>query len=200
MQLRKPFFVRTVVRVVARRIDPDCGRHGLGFGTSEHEPLRMFRRGRLQCVGAIRDDFFSFAVVQQGGCPKSDSRRVVLVVVPLEKRSAKTKPLFVAAKPIRELGALLPRLELAFGKRVVVRYVRSTVRLDDAERRPQGSHTLRCHRGSPIAVGRALIFAGALLFPRLAHHTRCQAGAPPRGGDPANPSGGAPPAELLTWG
>ena len=109
----------------------------------------------------------------------------MFVVVPLEKRTAETNPIFVATKTIGELGAILHRLELTFRERIVVRYMRPTMRLGHAQRGQQLRHVVRGHRRPAIAVDRQLIFANRLVFNRFSNQTRCQIGALAVGQHPA---------------
>jgi len=52
---------------------------------------------------------------------------LVFVVVPGEKRSAKLPGIFDTAKSIREIRPVFQRLELRFGKRIIVTRMRPRV-------------------------------------------------------------------------
>ncbi len=58
----------------------------------------------------------------------------MLLIVPEEELAAERQGVVVGRKPLRELGPVLERLELAFRERIVVGHLRAAVRLDDAQR------------------------------------------------------------------
>ena len=169
MRLGKPFFV--VVGSSLRWVDPDRRWQRLGLGTATHEAFGMFGVGRFQNLLAGFNHPRRLSVVQHRRRQKADAGVVMFVVVPLEKRTAETDSIFVAAKTVGEFGAIFHRLELAFGERIVVRYVRPTMRLGHPQRGQQLRHVVRGHRRPAIAVDCQLIFADPLVFNGLSDQT-----------------------------
>ena len=92
----------------------------------------------------------------------------MLLVVPGEELAAERQAVVVGRKPLRELGPVLKRLELAFREWVVVGYLRAAVRLDDAQGGQQLGHGLRSHRRPTIGVNRELALNNILFDARLA--------------------------------
>jgi len=93
----------------------------------------------------------------------------MLVVLPVEELAAELQGLFVAGEAVGEVGAVLERLELALGERVVIRDVRPAVRLGDPQRGQKLGHCLRAHRRATVAVDRQLVTGPSLLDDRLAN-------------------------------
>jgi hypothetical protein len=84
-------------------------------------------------VGIEEDDAASIAdrlgpaVVDVGRRVEPDARMTVIVVVPTEESSTVGAAVLEAAEPVRELRSIFEGAELAFGIRIVVRYVRPAV-------------------------------------------------------------------------
>ena len=58
---------------------------------------------------------------------------VVIVIVPIEKPAAEVPGVLDAPEPLRKSRLVFQGLEVAFGKRVVIRRVRPVVRTGDAK-------------------------------------------------------------------
>ena len=65
----------------------------------------------------------SVAVMNHGGREKFDPGVAVLVVIPGEKPLTKGAAILDAAKPVREVGPVLQRAEVAFRIGVVIRNI-----------------------------------------------------------------------------
>ena len=95
-----------------------------GAGGPAGKPLGMGRVGRGEHGRARRDALLGQAVVHVGGRQQAEADVMVLGVVPGEEDVAVGSGVLDRAEALRERRAVLQRLELGLGERVVVRHVR----------------------------------------------------------------------------
>ena len=120
-------------RLAIRSVDPNGLWKTLWFGDSMNESLRGLLPGLLKCLFPRQQDFFRLPKVQRCRRQHPDSAVIMFVVVPVEKSPTESQRVFVAAKPLREIGTIFHRFELAFRKRIVVGYMWATVAFGDAQ-------------------------------------------------------------------
>ena len=120
------------------------------------EALRVLRIGGVQDAGPLGLDGGGAAVVDVGCGVQAGAAVAVLIVVPVLAVRAGG---FEGAEAGGEPGPVFECLELGFGVRVVIRYMRAGVGLGDAEdrraaaRRAWTSSRSRGRRGSRAARG-----------------------------------------------
>ena len=120
-------------RYLRWRIDPNSFRGTFRFGDAVDESLRSFSPGLLERLFAPREDFLRLPIVQRCRCHHSNSAVIMFVVVPVKKSPTESQRIFVTTKTPWEIGTIFHRFELAFRKRIVVGYMRSTVAFGDAQ-------------------------------------------------------------------
>jgi len=94
--------------------------------------------------------------------------------------------MLLGAAAWREIGAVLQRLELRLGERVVVGDVRPRVALGDREVGQQEGHRLGCHRRTAISVQGELVRRDAVAPAGLVDERLRDRGAFPCGQRPAD--------------
>ena len=134
------------------RIDPDGRGQRKRRGWFVYEPFRMSRESGVECLLASSKHLRRTAVMDSRRREHADARVVMLMVVPMEERLAEGMPVLLRAEPIGKLRSVFHRLELALGKRVIVRYMRPAVRFHNAQRGQKLGYGVRFHRRPPIAM------------------------------------------------
>ena len=84
-------------------------------------------------------------------------------VVPVKEGRAKGPAVLDRSEPIRKLGTILERFELALGKGIVIGYVGAAVGFGYPKIAKQKRQAFGLHGGAPIGMQRQLVFADALL-------------------------------------
>ncbi len=101
----------------------------------------------------------------------------MVVVVPREEDVTEGPGVFDGPEAVGEFRTVLQRPKLAFRVRVVVRHVRATVGLGDAEVRQQEGHGFRSHDAPPVGVERELAGRNHVFGDRLGDEGLRQFGA-----------------------
>lgn len=135
-----------------RRVDPDRVRQHGWFGHLPHEALRV--------RGAGGQEHLLLGVTHRGGppvvhgcrCHQPDASVAMLAVVPGEERLAEDTGVLDRPEPRGELRAVLQRLELGFGERIVVGDLGARMAPRHSEIRQQQRHGLAGYRRAPIGV------------------------------------------------
>ena len=162
--------------LVQRRIDPD----GLGQrqrrGRLVYKPFWTSHESGVECRLPRQQYLRCTAVVNHRRREHADARVVVFMVVPVEERFAESMAILLRAEPIGKLRPVLHRLELAFGKGVVVRHVRSAVRFHNAQRGQELGYGVRFHRWSSVAMDNQFARVDVLPDDRVADQSPGQVG------------------------
>ena len=90
----------------------------------------------------MSQDVRSLAVMDHGRRHQTQTRVVMLMVVPPKEGLAEAARIFDGAEAIREARAVFERAELAFRIRIVVGDMRTAVGFDDTQIGQQQSHWL----------------------------------------------------------
>jgi len=81
----------------------------------------------------MRQDVSGLAMMDHSWCHQTQTRVVMLVLVPLKEGLAETTGVLDGAEAIRETGTVFQSSELAFRVRIVIGDVRTAVGFDDAQ-------------------------------------------------------------------
>src|SRR5262245_55748549 len=100
----------------------------------------------------MRESAVGETVVDLRGREKAEAAVMMARVVPVEKESTEAQPVLLRAEAVRKFRSVLHRLELALAEGIVVRYVRTAVRLRDTQVAEQLREQLALHRGTVVRV------------------------------------------------
>jgi len=87
----------------------------------------------IEHILALPQDVFRLAIVNRRWRQQTDAGMTVLFVVPPKKTLTESTTVLDAPKAVRELRPILHGSELALGKGIVVRDMRSTMRFRDTQ-------------------------------------------------------------------
>ena len=87
----------------------------------------------IEYILALPQDVFRLTIVNRGWRQQAYAGMTVLLVVPPKKTLTESTTVLDAAKAVRELRPILHGSELALGKGIVVRDVRSTMGFRDTQ-------------------------------------------------------------------
>ncbi len=105
----------------------------------------MIRIGGLEgCLSGGRD-LLGPTVMEILRGQESDSRMVVLLIVPVEERNIEESGVFNATKTRRKLRPVLERLEVGFRVRVIIAGIGAAMGLCNTQVGQQTGHRLGCH-------------------------------------------------------
>src|ERR1035437_7253842 len=153
-------------RLLRRWVDP--GRFGQsGWFWRPGETFGVRSVGGKEDFTTSGADLRCGAVVDRLRGHKAEARVAVLGVVVREEDAAETSRVLDGPEAVRKLRAVLERLEVRFGERVVVRDVGARVRFGDAEVGEEKRHRLADHRGAAIGVNDELPGSDLLLTAAL---------------------------------
>src|SRR6202050_2868724 len=158
----------------AWRVDPDLrGQHRWLWGVVD-ETFGMCRIREIEGLLPALSDLASALHMDHLRSQQPKAGMMVLGVVRGKELLTKTPRILQRAETLRELRAVVQRLELPLGKRIVVRNVRPGMSLGHAEIGQQEGHGLRGHRRSSIRVDVELSRNDLLLFAGRRDELACQ--------------------------
>ena len=172
-------------RFPRRRVDPGLLGQNRRPGWPADEPLRMLAIGGEQGLLPGLNQLLGQPVVNDSRRHQADPRMTVLGVVVVEEAAAEASGVLDGAETIGELRAVLHRLELRLGVRIVVGHVRPRVALEHAQVSQQQGHRLAAHRRTAVRVDRELVWRDPLLAAARGDQTAGQRGTLPVGHHPA---------------
>lgn len=143
-----------VVRLLGWWVDPYGGGHGGQHRALVLEAVGVSGKGRIQrglASGTLR---IGQTVVDRVRGHVADATVTVRTVVPGKKRLTVRPCILNASKAFGELRAVLHRLELGLGERVVIRDMGAAVALGHLQIQQQAGHGLGAHRSSPVGMQR----------------------------------------------
>src|SRR5262245_41648110 len=94
--------------------------------------LRMNGISGIQNALAFFEQSGCLAIMDSGRCEQSQRAVIMLVVIPIKKRSDPSPGILQRTEEIRVVGTVFHCLELRLGVRVVIRDARSRMSLGDA--------------------------------------------------------------------
>lgn len=114
-------------------VDPNSLRNSFRFRNPSNESFWISLPSEFKCLRSRRTNFIRLSVVQRCRSQHSDSAVIVIVVVPVKESATESHGIFIAAETLRKFWSIFHCFEMTFRKRIVVRYVRTTVTLSDAQ-------------------------------------------------------------------
>src|SRR5258705_5410085 len=145
-------------------------------GASVGKALGVEIESGLECERTMSESLVDATGMHIARRHQPDARMMVLVVVPGKEISRMSARVFDGSEASRKVGAILHRLEMGFGERVVVRDLGTRVRFGDAEVSEQKGDGLRHHRCSAVGVDRELVSLHALPTAAVGQKTLCKYG------------------------
>ena len=143
-----------------RRVDPGLRRQNGRLRGSANESFGVSPLSLDEGLASSRGEFFRAPMMNDGWSHETDSRVPVFVVVVAEEVTAEQVSILDGTETLRELRAILQRLELRLGVGIVVRDMRSRVSLGHAEVGQEQGYGLALHRAAARCFRHQMLLRG----------------------------------------